>query len=109
MPTGVRVTSRPGSREIGCRSRAAPAARLDGPQERPRVDVVRDGRITGTVELRHGGRYAEFLFSGLPGRMAAAEPPAPGRTARRCSEGPTGPYASRYASSRRSQISLIVG
>ncbi|GAA2446464.1 SGNH/GDSL hydrolase family protein [Streptomyces pulveraceus] len=73
MPAGVRVTLRTDSREIGCRYRADPAPRLNGPQERPRLDVVREGRITDTVELRCDGQDAEFLVSGLPERMATIE------------------------------------
>lgn len=73
MPAGVRVTLRTDSRELRCRYRADPAPRLDGPQELPRLDVVRDGRILTTVELVCDGSDAEFLVTGLPGRMAAVE------------------------------------
>lgn len=73
MPAGVRVTLRTDSREIGCRYLADPAPRLNGPRERPRLDVVRDGRIFTTVELRCDGEDAGFLVSGLPERMGTVE------------------------------------
>ncbi|MFE7615784.1 GDSL-type esterase/lipase family protein [Streptomyces sp. NPDC057496] len=73
MPAGVRVTLRTDSREIGCRYLADPAPRLNGPRERPRLDVVRDGRIFTTVELRCDGGDAGFLVSGLPERMGTVE------------------------------------
>ncbi|MFF9568768.1 hypothetical protein [Streptomyces sp. NPDC014685] len=73
MPAGVRVTLRTDSREIGCRYLADPAPRLNGPAELPRLDVVRDGRIVTTVELRCDGEDAAFLVSGLPERMGIVE------------------------------------
>ncbi|MFJ7198761.1 MULTISPECIES: GDSL-type esterase/lipase family protein [unclassified Streptomyces] len=73
MPAGVRVALRTDSRELGCRYRADPAPRLNGPREQPRLDVVREGGITDTVELRCDGKDAEFLVSGLPGRMTTVE------------------------------------
>ncbi|MEV8453268.1 GDSL-type esterase/lipase family protein [Streptomyces sp. NPDC052095] len=73
MPAGVRVALRTDSRTIGCRYRADPAPRLNGPQEVARLDVVVDGRIVETVGLRADGGDAEFVVAGLPGRTATVE------------------------------------
>ncbi|MFM9372798.1 G-D-S-L family lipolytic protein [Streptomyces sp. Da 82-17] len=70
MPAGVRVTLRTDSARLLCRYRADPAPRLNGPQERPVLDVVHDGRLAHSVPLRADGRDAEFEVA-LPGRRPA--------------------------------------
>ncbi|MFF0739932.1 GDSL-type esterase/lipase family protein [Streptomyces sp. NPDC004111] len=73
MPAGVRLTFRTDSRTLVCRYRAAPAPRLNGPQELPRLDVVCDGRSPVTVALTADGGDAEFRVAHLPGRPVTVE------------------------------------
>lgn len=73
MPSGVRVTLRTDSASLVCRYQADPAPRLNGPEERARLDVLCDGRRAATVELETHGGDAEFRCDGLPGQMATVE------------------------------------
>ncbi|MGW2326955.1 GDSL-type esterase/lipase family protein [Streptomyces sp. NPDC001700] len=73
MPSGVRVTLRTDSRSLVCRYQADPAPKLNGPEERARLDVVCDGRRTATAHLETHGGDAEVRVDGLPGRMTAVE------------------------------------
>ncbi|MET8178088.1 hypothetical protein [Streptomyces sp. NPDC005336] len=73
MPSGVRVTLRTDSTSLVCRYQADPAPRLNGPEERARLDVLCEGRRTATVELETHGGDAESRVDGLPGRLAAIE------------------------------------
>ncbi|MBB5937808.1 GDSL-type esterase/lipase family protein [Streptomyces zagrosensis] len=67
MPSGVRVTLRTDSPWLSCRYEADPAPRLNGPPERARLDVLRDGRRMATVDLETHGGDAEFRVPGLTG------------------------------------------
>ncbi|MFG1837374.1 GDSL-type esterase/lipase family protein [Micromonospora sp. NPDC049175] len=60
MPSGVRISLRSDSRWLRCRYQADPAPVLNGPQERPRLDVRVDGRLLRTVRLRADGGDQEF-------------------------------------------------
>ncbi|MEV0597831.1 SGNH/GDSL hydrolase family protein [Streptomyces sp. NPDC050315] len=72
MPAGVRVTFRTDSPELTCRYQADPPPRLNGPQERPYLDVLCGERCT-TVLLEADGRDHTFRVTGLPGRPAVVE------------------------------------
>ncbi|MET7901461.1 hypothetical protein ABZS86_08275 [Streptomyces sp. NPDC005355] len=65
MPSGVRGTLRTDSTSLVCRYQADPAPRLNGPEERARLDVLCEGRRTATVELEtHGGDAGSTAFRG---------------------------------------------
>ncbi|WP_030598342.1 GDSL-type esterase/lipase family protein [Streptomyces fulvoviolaceus] len=72
MPAGVRVTLRTDSTALTCHYQADPAPRLNGPQERPVLDVRCDGRHTESVLLRADGHDARFRVA-LPGRPVLVE------------------------------------